>query len=124
MTTVLVIEDDATARKLISAALALDGRRVIAAGSGEEGIALARVDPPVIALIDIRLPGIDGITAAAQLRRNLRPKRIKLVAMTAGGNDALSGGVQRAGFDALLPKPFLVQELRAVIDQLLRSVEP
>ncbi len=91
--TILVIEDDPLNRKLVHALLSLGGYRVLEAGSAEDGLALARENPPDCILMDIRLPGMDGLSATRLLKQDATLRTIPVIALTAF---AMSGDEQKA----------------------------
>ena len=93
--TVLVVEDNALNLKLVRDVLGHAGYRVLEAGDAERGIALAREEGPDLILMDIQLPGIDGVEALGRLRADAATAGIPVVALTAlgdeGGPRALHG---------------------------------
>ena len=116
--TVLVVEDNDDARHMLVAALSLDGHQVHAAPDGESGLQLAERSPPDVALIDIRLPGIDGYEVARRLRAANDSRRITLVALTGFGQTEDRRRAFDAGFDAHLVKPVNSERLKRVIAEL------
>ena len=116
--TVLIVEDNDDARHMLEAALVLDGHQVHAAPDGESGLVLAERSPPDVALIDIRLPGIDGYEVARRLRAAHERRRIALVALTGFGQTEDRRRAFDAGFDAHLVKPVDADRLKRVIAEL------
>ena len=116
--TVLIVEDNDDARHMLVAALALDGHQVHAAPDGESGLQLAEHSPPDVALIDIRLPGIDGYEVARRLRAAHERRRIALIALTGFGQTEDRRRAFDAGFDAHLVKPVNADRLKRVIAEL------
>jgi len=116
--TVLIVEDNDDARHMLEAALLLDGHQVHAASDGESGLVLAERSPPDVALIDIRLPGIDGYEVARRLRAAHERRRIALVALTGFGQTEDRRRAFDAGFDAHLVKPVNADRLKRVIAEL------
>jgi signal transduction histidine kinase len=116
--TVLVVEDNDDARRMLVAALTLDGHEVHAAPDGESGLELAERSPPDVALIDIRLPGIDGYEVARRLRAANERRRIALIALTGFGQTEDRRRAFDAGFDAHLVKPVNAERLKRVIAEL------
>ncbi|OGZ99273.1 MAG: hypothetical protein A3C07_00465 [Candidatus Sungbacteria bacterium RIFCSPHIGHO2_02_FULL_47_11] len=90
---ILLIDDDATIRRLFGAKLASVGFEVLYAGSGEEGRETARRLKPDIILLDIRMPGTDGIKTAERLREEEQTKQIPIVFLT---NEDLSLEAEKA----------------------------
>ncbi len=112
---VLVVEDNERSMKLFRDILQATGYRTLEARTGEDAVALARLQTPAIVLMDIQLPGIDGVEALARLRADERTASIPVLALTA---QAMHGDRDRfldAGFDGYLAKPVdLVELLHAV----------
>src|SRR5207245_11763034 len=79
----LVVEDNDKNRKLVRDVLTFKGYEIIEAETGEEGVRLAQERHPSLVLMDIRLPGIDGIGALRQLRAEAATREIPIMAMTA-----------------------------------------
>ena len=116
---VLVVEDDSKSRKLVRDLLTFKGYEIIEAETGEEGVGLAQERRPSLILMDIRLPGIDGIQALGRLRAEVATQGIPVMAMTAS---VMSGDRQRvldAGFDAFQSKPIKIKDFVAAVEQLL-----
>ena len=116
---VLVVEDDSKSRKLVRDLLTFKGYQIIEAETGEEGVALAQERRPSLILMDIRLPGIDGIQALERLRAEVATQGIPVMAMTAS---VMSGDRQRvlaAGFDGFQSKPIKIKDFVAAVEQLL-----
>ena len=106
---VLIIEDNEKNLKLTRDLLQINGFRTIEAASAENGIPLAVEQIPDVVLLDVQLPGIDGIAAVAQFRGNPTTAAIPVVALTAY---AMKGDRERllaAGFDGYLSKPISVK---------------
>ena len=116
---VLVVEDDSKSRKLVRDLLTFKGYEIIEAETGEEGVGLAQERRPSLILMDIRLPGIDGIQALERLRAEVATQGIPVMAMTAS---VMSGDRQRvldAGFDAFQSKPIKIRDFVAAVEHLL-----
>jgi len=116
---VLVVEDDSKSRKLVRDLLTFKGYEIIEAETGEEGVGLAQERRPNLILMDIRLPGIDGIQALERLRAEVATQGIPVMAMTAS---VMSGDRQRvldAGFDGFQSKPIKIRDFVAAVEQLL-----
>ena len=116
---VLVVEDDSKSRKLVRDLLTFKGYEIIEAETGEEGVGLAQERHPSLILMDIRLPGIDGIQALERLRAEVATQGIPVMAMTAS---VMSGDRQRvldAGFDGFQSKPIKIKDFVAAVEQLL-----
>ena len=108
---VLVVEDNEKNMKLFRDVLQVTGYVTLEASTGEEAVELATAHIPALVLMDVQLPGIDGIEALARLRRDARTASIPVLALTA---QAMHGDRERflaAGFDGYLSKPVDVVEL-------------
>ena len=121
MTTVLIVEDNDKNMKLARDVLQAKGYRTLEAASGEEGVRLAREKLPDLVLMDIQLPGINGIEAFRQLRADSRTKGIPVVALTASVTPTDRGAITAAGFDAFLGKPINLKEFVATVQRLVES---
>ena len=116
---ILVVEDNDKSRKLVRDLLTFKGYEIIEAETAEEGIRLAQERRPGLVLMDIRLPGIDGIQALGRLRAEAATREILVMAMTAS---VMAGDRKRgldAGFDAFQSKPINVKGFLAAVEQLL-----
>jgi two-component system cell cycle response regulator DivK len=109
---VLIVEDDERNLKLERDVLQFEGYRTLEARTGEDGIALAIDNTPDLILMDIRLPGIDGVEALRRLRTDLRTAPIPVIALT---SSAMNDDVERfreAGFDGYLAKPIDLRQFK------------
>ena len=116
---ILVVEDNDSSRKLVRDILKFRGYEIIEAETGEDGVRLARERLPSLVLMDIRLPGMDGIEALAQLRAEAATQTILVLAMTASVMTEHRQKIMDAGFDAFQSKPIAVKEFIATVEQLL-----
>jgi two-component system cell cycle response regulator DivK len=119
MATVLVIEDNPANLKLACLLLRNAGHQVLCAVDAESGSALARSDQPDLILMDVQLPGMDGLEATALLKSDPATSAIPIVALTAMAMQADRDKSQVAGCDAYIVKPLRYRELYAAIDALL-----
>ena len=99
--------------------LQVKGYRTIEAGTGEEGVRLAREHHPALVLMDIQLPGISGVEAFRQLRADPATRAIPVVAVTASVMAQERQKVMAAGFDGFQGKPISVRELLETVRQIL-----
>ena len=108
---VLIVEDNEKNMKLFRDVLQATGYSTLEATTGEEAIELSLSQAPALVLMDVQLPGIDGVEALERMRQNERTASIPVLALTA---QAMSGDRERfleAGFDGYLAKPVDLGEL-------------
>jgi two-component system, cell cycle response regulator DivK len=108
---VLVVEDNEKNMKLFRDVLQATGYSTLEATTGEDAVELALANDPALVLMDVQLPGIDGVEALGRLRADERTASIPVLALTA---QAMSGDRERfleAGFDGYLSKPVDIAEL-------------
>ena len=113
---ILVVEDNEKNRKLVRDVLTFKGYEVIESESGEEGVRLAQERRPGLVLMDIQLPGIDGIEALRQLRADEATRAIPVIAVTASALDRDRQKIMAAGFDGYQAKPLNVKAFMAAVD--------
>lgn len=116
---VLVVEDDATVADVVCRYLARDGYDVERSGDGAEALELALADPPDLMVLDIMLPGMDGLTVCRRLRA-LAP--VPVILLTARSDDADRIIGLELGADDYVVKPFSPRELVARVKAVLRRV--
>jgi two-component system cell cycle response regulator DivK len=116
---ILIVEDNPKNLKLVRDTLQVKGYRTIEAGTGEEGVQLAHDQRPALILMDIQLPGINGVEAFRQLRADPATQAIPVVAVTASVMAQERQKVMAAGFDGFQGKPISVRELLDTIRQIL-----
>ncbi len=119
MARILVIEDNAANMKLSSLLLHNAGHVVLPAVDAETGLALARSELPDLVLMDIQLPGMDGLAATALLKRDPRTAGIPVIALTAMAMKVDQERSELAGCDAYIAKPLRYKQLYAAIEALL-----
>lgn len=119
MATVLVVEDNAANMKLTSLLLNHAGHTVLPAVDAETGLYLARTQQPDLILMDIQLPGMDGLTATTLLKKDPATESIPIVAISALAMKADEERSRAAGCDAYIVKPLRYQEFYAVVARFL-----
>lgn len=124
MARILVIEDNPANLKLASLLLTNANHTVLYAVDAETGLTLARTEQPDLILMDIQLPGMDGLTATALLKEKAVTAAIPIIALTAMAMKADKEKSRIAGCDAYIAKPLRYKELYAAIDTLLESRKP
>jgi two-component system, cell cycle response regulator DivK len=115
MATVLIVEDNPTNMTLAVFLLESAGHTVISARDAEAGLALARDQQPNLILMDIQLPGMDGLEATALLKSNDATRAIPVIALTALAMRGDEARILAAGCDGYIAKPMQYQEFLAVI---------
>ena len=121
---ILIVEDNAKNLKLVRELLQVKGYQTIEAGSAELGIELAHHHTPQLILMDIQLPGMDGVTALGQLRADPATAKIPAVALTAFAMQDERQRFRSAGFDGYLVKPINIRELLAVVGAFCERYTP
>jgi two-component system cell cycle response regulator DivK len=106
---ILIVEDNEKNMKLARDLLQYHGFAIAEATNAEDGIVLARDRQPKLVLMDIQLPGMDGVTALARLRSDATTRHIPVVAMTASVMKEDRERFDSAGFDGFITKPIDVR---------------
>ncbi|SRR5579884_148731 len=121
MTEVLVIEDDEAISDLLRRGLTYEGYNVAVAHDGQSGLVMARDAPPDLVVLDLMLPGIDGLEVCRRLRA---ADDVPILVLTARGTvtDRIAG--LDSGADDYMVKPFSIDELLARVRALLRRKSP
>jgi DNA-binding response OmpR family regulator len=117
---VLVADDDKDILQLLRLRLELLGYAVVQAVNGVEALELAREQEPALAILDVMMPGLDGLEVARQLRAG--SSRIPIILLTARIQESDVSAGLAAGADASLGKPFDAAALRAKVHELLAPV--
>lgn len=108
---VLIVEDNEMNQLLLCDALVAQGYRVLVSLSAEEGLAIAHREQPDLILMDIGLPGMDGIAALRRLKANPATRGIPVIAVTASAMRSERKEILAAGFDGYQAKPISVRDL-------------
>ena len=119
MAHILIIEDNAANMKLASLLLINVGHTILCAGDAETGLMLARSGQPDLILMDIQLPGMDGLAATALLKQDPITAEIPVIALTALAMKSDQEKSQIAGCDDYIAKPLRYKELYTAIDMQL-----
>ncbi|OHB43708.1 MAG: two-component system response regulator [Planctomycetes bacterium RIFOXYB12_FULL_42_10] len=118
---VMVVEDNEKNRKLMRVVLKAKGYNIIEAATGEEALNLLKNQKPDIILMDIQLPGIDGLTLIRQIKASVITKDIPIIAVTAY---AMKGDEQKildTGCNAYISKPINTQELPLIVEKYIKK---
>jgi CheY-like chemotaxis protein len=117
---ILIVEDNEKNRKLCRDVLQVKGYRTIESETAEEGIELAEANNPALILMDIQLPGIDGITAVKQLRASPQTAAIPIIAITASAMTHNRQTMLAEGFDGYQTKPISLKDFLAEVERVLQ----
>lgn len=123
MAKILVIEDNAVNMKLISTVLGINGHTVLEARLAVDGIALACSEAPDLILMDIELPGMDGLEATAILKGARTTAHIPVVALTAFAMKGDEARFRAAGCDGYVAKPYEYVELLDLVERILSQIQ-
>jgi two-component system cell cycle response regulator DivK len=115
MAKVLIIEDNAANMTLATFLLQSVGHSVLGATSAETGLTLARAEQPDLVLMDIQLPGMDGLEATALLKSDAATRDIPVVALTALAMKGDEERIRAAGCDGYIAKPLAYRDFLATI---------
>ena len=103
---VLVVEDESDIRELIGYNLTKAGYQVVLVVTGEQALAAVKTDPPDLVVLDLMLPGIDGLKVCARLKQDVTTSEIPIVMLTAKGEEADVVRGLNLGADDYITKPF------------------
>ena len=118
---ILIVEDNENNLVLLRDCLSFLGYEIIAAADGREGVAVARESMPDLILMDIQMPGMDGLTACGILKGNPLTSGLKIVALTSFAMEGDKEKFLAAGFDGYLSKPISTRELPGLMRQWLKE---
>lgn len=125
MADILVIEDNVSNMTLAKFLLETAGHNVLCAIDAEAGLKLAQQQLPALILMDIQLPGMDGLQATSLLKADLATKHIPVIALTALAMNGDEARIRAAGCDGYIGKPIRYQAfLASVAAYLLKRPEP
>ena len=116
---ILIVEDNEKNRRLMRDVLQFKGYRLAETETGEDAVRLARELHPDLILMDIQLPGIDGITAFRQIRADAATKTIPVMAVTASAMTQDRKTIMAAGFEGYQSKPLNVKGFIEAVRRLL-----
>ena len=119
MTLILIVEDNEKKLKLVRDVLQVKGYETIEAGTAEDGIRLARERRPDLVLMDIELPGMNGVDALHVLRGDPATAGIPVAAVTASVMPGDRSKIMAAGFDEYIGKPIELKSFLASVQSLL-----
>jgi two-component system chemotaxis response regulator CheY len=116
---ILIVDDDPSIRKLVATTLEdVAGFELVEAADGGEALDLAAQDAPAIVLLDIDMPGLDGLEACRRLRAETGTADTTIVMLTAAAGEEAERAAEEAGADLFLTKPFSPLELLRLVSDL------
>lgn len=115
----MIIEDNEKNRKLCRDVLNVKGYQTIESETAEEGLTLVREKKPNLVLMDIQLPGIEGITALKQLRADPEMAHVPVIAITASAMTHNRATMLAEGFDGYQTKPITLKEFLGEVERVL-----
>ena len=120
---ILIIEDNEKNRRLCRDVLQVKGYKTIESETAEEGLKLALDQAPALILMDIQLPGMDGITAMKQLKADPNTQSIPIIAITASAMTNNRTTMLAEGFDGYQTKPISLKDFLAEVQRVLEDEE-
>ncbi len=120
--TILVVDDEEDIRELVELNLVREGYKVLTCETGEQALAVARVKTPDLIVLDLMLPGIDGLEVCKRLKADPVLRRVSVVMLTAKGEESDIVTGLELGADDYITKPFSGKVLVARVRRLLRKV--
>ena len=118
---ILIIEDNEKNRKLARDVLQVKGFKTIESETAEHGLKLAAEQSPALILMDILLPGMDGVTALKQLRSEAKTKSIPVIAITASAMTNNRQAMLAEGFDGYQTKPISLKDFLGEVQRVLAT---
>jgi DNA-binding response OmpR family regulator len=120
---VLLVEDERDIAELVRFQLEKEGVRCLVAPDGATGLRLARAEQPDLVILDLMLPGLDGLEVCRQLRRDAATRRLPIIMLTARAEEVDRIVGLELGADDYVVKPFSPRELAARVRAILRRVQ-
>ncbi|MCC7486682.1 MAG: response regulator [Burkholderiales bacterium] len=124
MSLILIVEDNEKNLKLVRDVLQVKGYETVDAGTGEDGVRVAREKKPDLVLMDIQLPGMSGIDALKALRADPETAAIPVVAITASVMQTDRQQIVGAGFDGFIEKPVNLKNLLDTVSGTVKARKP
>lgn len=118
---ILIVEDNENNRSLFRDILTFHGFEVSTAADGQEGVTLAKKLVPDLILMDIQMPGMDGLTAGSILKKDPATSALKVIALTSFAMHGDQDKILAAGFDGYLSKPVSTRELPELVNRWLEE---
>lgn len=122
MPTVLIVDDSATVRgfaKLFLKQLAVEVKE---AEEGAQALQIARAGAPALAIVDVQMPGMDGLTFLREVRKDPALSSLPVVLLTGEASDAIRAEGTAAGASGFLGKPLRGEEIKALVQKYVRDL--
>lgn len=119
MARILIVDDSADIRQLLSAILVEEGHKVVVAPDGQKALELMEADPPDLLILDIMMPVLDGYGVLKEIKRNGLRNDVRILILTAKASESDWVRGYKMGADQYLTKPFGSDELLAAIEGML-----
>jgi two-component system alkaline phosphatase synthesis response regulator PhoP len=116
---ILIADDSISTLTLVSARLQRTGYDVVTATRGDDALTLAHKHRPLLVVLDLDMPGMDGITVAERLRADPSFAEVPIIMLTSNSAEEQIDAGMKAGADAYVVKPFSPQDLATRVDELL-----
>ncbi len=121
---VLVVEDDEDTCELYAAALTAAGLEVVACGNGDQALKIATDQKPLLVVLDLALPGLDGVELCRQLKAGEATRHAPVIAVTGWSGEDVVRALEEVGVSTLLQKPCPPEDLLREIFRLLGAAAP
>jgi DNA-binding response OmpR family regulator len=121
---IVVADDDPVLRALLQMKLQAEGHNVTLACDGDEALRLASASPPELLVLDVVMPGIDGLEVTRRLREQPETSRLPIVLLTGRDTDPDIVAGWQSGANYYITKPFVIEHLRYFIKTMQEPVEP
>jgi two-component system phosphate regulon response regulator PhoB len=121
---IVVADDDPVLRALLQMKLESEGHRVTLAVDGDEALLMASTDPPELLVLDVVMPGMDGLEVTRRLREQAQTKELPIVLLTGRDTDPDIVAGWKSGANYYITKPFVIEHLRYFIKSMQEVVEP
>ncbi len=118
---ILIVEDNQVNKMILRAMLRKRGFESFVASDGVEGVEMTERHRPRLVLMDLQMPRLDGFAAAAEIRRRFHGHGPKIVAVTANPSEEVRNSCRAAGFDDVVAKPVIFENLIATVTKHLGS---
>ncbi|MEJ2011017.1 MAG: response regulator [Anaerolineales bacterium] len=119
MATILIVDDQVSTLDLMAATIRMLGHEPIIANNAPQALELIASDPPDLVLLDLMMPGMNGLEMLSRLRANTGNDQPPVVVITAGGEYDIEDRVLEAGGTACLQKPIKIEQLKETINSFL-----